>query len=193
MDFQKVKCLIELSIQGDKASFRSLVESHQPFAYAVAFRLLNNDFETEEVVQEAFIRVWKNLTKYDNNMRFTTWLYKIVVNLCYDRIRYFKTTKNLRNVNISGSVLVNMASDSNIEQELINREQADIIKFLTDSLTPHQKLVFVLSELEGLSPGEINEITGLSANKIKSNLYCARQVIKEKLIRIEERIGNYAI
>lgn len=188
-----MKCLIELSIQGDKASFRSLVESHQPFAYAVAFRLLNNDFETEEVVQEAFIRVWKNLTKYDNNMRFTTWLYKIVVNLCYDRIRYFKTTKNLRNVNISGSVLVNMASDSNIEQELINREQADIIKFLTDSLTPHQKLVFVLSELEGLSPGEINEITGLSANKIKSNLYCARQVIKEKLIRIEERIGNYAI
>jgi RNA polymerase sigma-70 factor (ECF subfamily) len=191
MDQQTVKLLINQSVDGDKASFRKLVESHQAYIYTTAFRLLCNDYDAEEIVQETFIRVWKNLYRFNNEMRFSTWLYKIVVNLCYDRIRAIKSSRNKIHFDMESSVILNQPSFDNIEASLINRELAEIIRFLTDELTPKQKLVFTLTELEGLSVEEILTITGLTPQKIKSNLYCARQIIKYKLVKIEERRGQH--
>jgi RNA polymerase sigma-70 factor (ECF subfamily) len=192
MDHQTVKLLISHSISGDTVSFRKLVEFHQPFAYAAAFRLLCNDYEAEEIVQEAFIRVWKHLKDFKMDMRFTTWLYKIVVNLSYDRIKANKAHHSSIHYDMESSVILNQSSSENIESSLINHDLAQIIRFLTGELTPKQKLIFTLTELEGLSVEEIITITGMSPGKIKSNLYCARQTIKNKLIRIEERRGSYA-
>ena len=193
MDQQTVKLLISESIYGDTASFRKLVEFHQPFAYAAAFRLLCNDYEAEEIVQEAFIRVWKHLKDFKIEMRFTTWLYKIVMNLCYDKIKSNKTHHNHMHYDLESSVILNQSSSENIEDNLINHDLAQIIRFFTAELTPRQKLVFTLTELEGFSVEEITIITGMSPDKIKSNLYCARQNIKNKLIRIEERKGSHAV
>jgi len=192
MDQQTVKLLISHSNHGDTDSFRKLVEFHQPFAYAAAFRLLCNDYEAEEIVQEAFIRVWKHLKDFKVEMRFTTWLYKIVINLCYDRIKANKVRHNRIHYDMESSVILNQSSSENIEASLINHDLAQMIRFFTGELTPRQKLVFTLSELEGLSVEEITVITGLSPDKIKSNLYCARQNIKNKLI-IEERKGSHAV
>ena len=126
-------------------------------------------------------------------MRFTTWLYKIVVNLCYDKIKANKARHNLLHYDLESSVILNQSSSENIETNLINHDLAQIIRFFTGELTPRQKLVFTLTELEGFSVEEITLITGLSPDKIKSNLYCARQHIKNKLIRIEERRGSHAL
>lgn len=191
MDQQTVNLLISQSNHGDTASFRKLVEFHQPFAYSVAFRLLCNDYESEEIVQEAFIRVWKHLKDFKMEMRFTTWLYKIVVNLCYDRIKARKAHHNHIHYDMEGSVVLNQPSSDNIEASVINHDLAQIIRFFTGELTPKQRLVFTLAELEGLSVEEIIVVTGMSPGKIKSNLYCARQTIKNKLIRIEERKGSH--
>ncbi len=191
MDQHTVKSLINQSLNGDKTSFRKLLEFYQPFAYATAFRLVCNEYESEEIVQEAFIRVWKNLDRFDCNMRFTTWLYKIVVNLSYDKIRTARILQNKTDFDLSNYAILNKSSAENIESGLINRELAEIIRILTGKLTPRQKLVFTLSELEGLSVDEIKTITGLTSQKIKSNLYCARQNIREKLDRIENRRENH--
>jgi RNA polymerase sigma-70 factor, ECF subfamily len=193
MDQQTVKLLISQSIHGDTASFRKLVEFHQPFAYAAAFRLLCNDYEAEEIVQEAFIRVWKHLKDFKLEMRFTTWLYKIVMNLCYDKMKAKKAHQNRIYYDLDSSVILNQSSSENIEASIINHDLAQIIRLITGDLTPRQKLVFTLTELEGFSVEEIRVITGMSADKIKSNLYCARQNIKNKLIRIEERKGSHAL
>jgi len=193
MDHQTVKLLITHSIHGDTVSFRKLVELHQQYAYAAAFKLLCNDYEAEEIVQEAFIRVWKHLKDFKQDMRFGTWLYKIVVNLCYDKIKANKVRNNRVHCDLENSVILNQASSENIENNLINHDLAKIISFLTGELTPKQKLVFTLTELEDLSVEEITVITGMSPGKIKSNLYCARQTIKDKLVRIEERKGSHAI
>ena len=91
----------------------------------------------------------------------------------------------------SGPVILNQTSSENIETTLINKELAGFIRILTDHLTPKQKIVFTLSELEELSVDEISTITRLTPQKIKSNLYCARQTIKDKLIRMEERRKNH--
>jgi RNA polymerase sigma-70 factor (ECF subfamily) len=187
MDHQTTKALIKKSCDNDTGAFRKLVEAHQSFIYATAFRLLCNEYETEEVTQETFIKVWKNLNNFNNDMRFTTWLRKIVVNLCYDKLKARKRRNNNIVFNSENQGILNHPSEDDIEKELSNHEMAEIIGVLSDQLTPKQKMVFVLSELEGLTTDEIFEISGLSAGKIKSNLYCARQTIKEKLIKIEER------
>jgi len=187
MNQQAIRSLIDLSVHGDKASFRRLVESHQDFVYATAFRLLCNDYDTEEVVQETFIRVWKNLDRFNNEMRFTTWLYKIVVNLCYDKMKAYRSSRNHFMVGMDGSLAMNQPSAENIETTFMNSELAGIIRFLTDQLTPKQKLVFTLVAIEELTVDEIVTITGMTPEKIKSNLYCAKQNIKKKLNRMEER------
>jgi len=193
MDQQAVKRLIEQSIQGDQISFRRLVEIHQSFAYSVAFRLTCNEFETEEVVQEAFIRVWKNLPGFKKEMRFSTWLYKIVVNLCYDSLKAARARNRFKIHLSENTEVTNKCSNYNAELQLSNREQADLIRLLTEKLSPRQKVVFFLSELEELDTPEIMAITGFSAGKIKSNLYCARQVIREKLNNISKIHGRYEI
>lgn len=173
--------LIQRSRQNDLEAFRTLVDTHQAFVFSVAFRLLCDEDNAKDVAQETFIRVWKHIDRFNTEMRFTTWVYKIATNLCYDRIKSEKRRNNHEISNIEKSVLLSVASDENIETSLINSELAITIRFLSNQLTPKQKMVFTLRELEGLEVEEIIEITGLSSEKIKSNLYCARQTIREKL------------
>jgi RNA polymerase sigma-70 factor (ECF subfamily) len=167
------------------------VENNQSFVYSIAFRMLCNSFEAEEIVQETFIRVWKNLKRFNNEMQFTTWLYKIAVNLCYDKMKAGKPFKNNVSIDFKNNVVFTIASLENTESQIINKDLAAIIIFLTDELTPKQKLVFTLTELEGLSNEDIAKITGLTPQKIKSNLYCAKQTIRQKLEAIIERRGIY--
>lgn len=173
--------LIHRSRLNDLEAFGLLVEQHQSFVYSVAFRLLCDDENAKDAAQETFIRVWKNIGRFREEMRFTTWLYKITTNLCYDHIKSEKRRNNHVVPVIEKSELMNLASDENIETALINSELAIAIRFLTEQLTTKQKLVFTLRELEGLEVEEISKITGLSPGKIKSNLYCARQSIRAKL------------
>src|SRR5512133_239519 len=180
--------LIEQCRSGDKVSFKKLVEIHQPFIYAVAFRLLCSNFESEEIVQETFIRVWKNLGSFNPEKQFRTWLYKITVNLCYDKMRAQRHLKNT--IHPDNILLLNFANNENVEEEIINRDLAALILTLTGKLTPKQKVVFTLVEVEGFSFDEVSEITGLTHEKISSNLYCAHRFIKEKLECIDENADN---
>lgn len=174
--------LIDLSIKKDAQAFRKLVESHQVMVYSLAFRLLCDDEDAKDVVQETFIKVWNHLHRYNAEMKFTTWLYSIATNLCYDRL---KTRKRKTAFSLSDQNILNeLISNENIEKTLINAELSTIIQQLTDELTPKQKLAFTLRDLEGLEIDEIVKITGLSAEKIKSNLYLARQYIRKKIENI---------
>ena len=119
MDQLTIQSLILRSKNNDTASFGKLVEAHQSFVYRVAFRLLCNEFDTEEVVQETFIKVWKNIHRFNTEMRFKTWLYKIAVNLCYDKIKTIKRYQNKVHFDIENSAVLNHSSLENLEN---NRE-----------------------------------------------------------------------
>ena len=186
MNIEKVRNLVELSKQGDTAAFRKLVETCQPFVFRLAFRLLCSDDEAKDIVQETFIRVWLNLNKYKNNARFSTWLYKIACNLCYDRLRAMKRSYTT-NIDLSE---LDLADGNDIEKSVINSDLAEWITTLTNELTPKQRLVFMLRDIEEMELDEVKEITGMSGAKIKSNLYLARQYIKKRIKNDELRIKN---
>ena len=180
MNQKKIEDLIERSKQHDKVAFRQLVEICQPFVFRIAFRLLCCEEETKDIVQETFIRVWLHLHKYNYRNRFSTWLYKITCNLCYDRLRSMKLLPGNVATSVDLSKLV-IPDECDIEQTIINSELIKWITTLTYDLSPKQRLVFTLRDIEGLELDEIREITGMSSAKIKSNLYLARQYIRKRI------------
>jgi len=171
--------LVLSSQKNDTKAFRKLVEAYQPMVFSLAFRMLCNEDDAKDMVQETFIRIWKKIRTFDNGHNFSTWVYTIATNLCYDQLR--KTKRKPIDNHVDQQVLKKFVSEENNEQAIINSELAAIITGLTEELSPKQKLVFTLRDLEGLEIDEIVAITTLSHEKIKSNLFLARQFIRKKI------------
>ncbi|MCD8177110.1 MAG: sigma-70 family RNA polymerase sigma factor [Tannerellaceae bacterium] len=173
---------IEKCKQGDSHSFGMLVHEFQPMVYRLSFRLLADPDETKDAVQETFIKVWLSIRSYNPGYKFTTWLFKIACNTCHDRLRKLQHQPESADWFES---FQRLDSGENIENTLINKDLKEVILHLTEKLTPKQKMVFVLSDLEEMDVGEIETVTGLTPAKIKSNLYLARKYIRTKLSNLE--------
>ncbi len=171
--------LIKKAVDGDLSAFGTILKNYQYYAYTVAFRVLTNDDDAKDVVQECFVRIWKNLGSYNRKVKFTTWMYKIVINLCYDKLRSRKK-ENERRETLDDDFV---SAIDNPEKELTNKEQAEIIKRISDGLPEKQKMVFVLRDLEELTTEEVSQITNISVESVKTNLSLARKTIRTKLIK----------
>ncbi|MBS1557978.1 MAG: RNA polymerase sigma factor [Bacteroidetes bacterium] len=166
--------LIRKSQQGDGTAFRLLVESHQALAYSIAFRFTREEQESEDIVQEAFVKIWKNLSKYNTEFRFKTWLARIVTNQCLDYLKSARK-KSMSKILISEEMAISH------ELKMESEELKTIVYKLADQLTEKQKAVFILRDLEMLEPEEVCSTLQMSDGNMKSNLYYARLKIKEGL------------
>ncbi len=171
--------LIEKAQRGDSQAFRKLVEMHRLFAYSVAFRFTGNAPDAEDITQEVFIKLWRNLGKYKQGIKLTTWLYQIITNHCLDYLKSASRKNQMKHVEMKLSRQI--TDESNHGQQVEDRELLHIVTDLAKQLTPKQQTVFVLRDLEGLSVDEVCKILDMSAEKMKSNLYYARQKIREDL------------
>jgi len=178
--------ILSRCVKGDLVAFRKLVETFQPYAYALSLRILCEPEDARDVVQESFIRVWKHLPQYDVRKKFTTWLYKIVTNLCYDLLKSRERKSKWIVPRANELQEASSPSGENPEMRCVNKDLIDRIKVLAEGLTPKQRIVFILRDLQDLAMQEVMEITGLSSSKVKSNLYHARMNIREKLLMLEK-------
>jgi RNA polymerase sigma-70 factor, ECF subfamily len=171
--------ILSLAIQGNRQAFRQIVEAHQSFAYAVAFRIIGDKTEAQDITQEAFVRLWKHIATYKQEIKLSTWLYKIVTNLCLDflksaRYQQYRLHDDLNHAGDFHSVVTP-------ENVLHEKELRDEIERATNTLSPIQKAVFVLRDLEALAVDEVCEVLSMSPDNVKSNLYHARKKISETL------------
>ena len=176
----KLSIHIDLCRQGYSEAFGYIVTEYRQLVYTLAFRLLCDEDDAKDATQEAFIRAWRNISRYKQQYKFSTWIYKIASNVCYDKMR---SERRISKVNLSDCDLY---SEERPDDLLNNKELKELIINITKGLTPKQKLVFTLSDLEGLDFGEISIITGLTPTKIKSNIYLARKYIKSKIANYEK-------
>ncbi len=172
--------LIEQCRGGNFTNFRKLVELTSPYAFSVALRMLGNEAQARDVVQETLVTIWQKLEKIKSAEVYKTWIYRIVVNKCYDHMRRVKRNPEF-NVNETTWTMISNTVSQAPSAELENREISKIITVLTQKLSSKQKAVFVLSDLEGMTNDEISEIMGLSKSSVKANLYHARKSISEKV------------
>jgi RNA polymerase sigma-70 factor (ECF subfamily) len=179
MEQHQINKYIDLCKMGNTDAFKHIVSEYQQLVYTLAFRILCNEADAEDIAQETFIKLWQNISRYKQQYKFSTWVYRIACNACYDKLR---SKHNIKNVNITD---YDTFSGINQEEQLHNKQIKELILKLIDGLPPKQKLVFILSDIEDLKIDEIHIITGMTSSKIKSNLYLARKYIKSKIINYE--------
>jgi RNA polymerase sigma-70 factor (ECF subfamily) len=128
------------------------------------------------VVQETLVTIWQKLKGIKSAEVYKIWIYKIVINKCYDQLRHKKRNREYVADEKTWQILSERFSQMPSSQ-LENDETARIIGLLTDKLSPKQKTIFILSEIEEMTSDEITEVTGISKTVIKANLYHARKSI----------------
>ncbi|MGC3977870.1 MAG: RNA polymerase sigma factor [Paludibacteraceae bacterium] len=178
MDNQEIQDLITLGKKGDKKAFSTLIDFYQSKVFGLAFRMLCNEEDAKDAMQDTFIKAWMQIKTYQSDYQFSTWIYKIASNICIDKL---KSSHKKRSVRLTDINNYETSNEIGVEDKLINKELATRIKVITNTLSPKQKMLFTLRYLEGLEMDEITQITGLSTIKIKNNLYLARQAVAKQI------------
>jgi RNA polymerase sigma factor (sigma-70 family) len=169
-------------LDGDKHAFRYFIEQYRDMAYSLAISIVKNPPLAEEVTQDAFIKAYKALPKFEQRAKFSTWLYKIVTNEALKKVRK-------KNLDYSADIeQINDIQHSEINEsisELAEQDQKYYINLVLDKMTPNDSLVLRLFYLNENSLKEIMEITGFSETNIKTILHRARKrfyiILKEEL------------
>ena len=171
--------LINKAAKGDQNAFRHLVELYQSFAYALAYRYTTEEDDAEDITQEAFIKIWKNLDRYDAQFPFKAWLGKIITNLCLDHLKSGRRKHESKKTKTDNTL--EMASTDEPGKELEISELRSIVNQLAAQLTEQQRSVFILRDLEMFTSDEVCAMLNQSPGNLKSNLYYARLKIKQGL------------
>lgn len=173
--------LIKLAQEGDKISFGKLVDHYSQYVYAISLKMTGDADDARDTAQESFIKVWEKIHTYNSSFKFTTWLYKIVMNTCLDKLRkrnreqqIFKRADRVEHLELSSS------ADARVEFE--EKQLVEFIRVISRKLSSKQHSVFVLHDLEDLTQEEISNILGMPKGNVKSNLHYARKAIRQLLI-----------
>jgi RNA polymerase sigma-70 factor (ECF subfamily) len=166
--------------EGDMAALGDIARRHQDKILSLSYRVLGDWHRAEDVAQETFLRVHRAAKNYKPKAKFTTWLYRIVVNLCFDEQR--KQTKAIAPLeNVDPVVLVK--SDSNAAER---KEVVKLVKTAVNELPERQRLAVILHRYDGLSHGEISEVTGWTQSAVESLLVRAYANLREKLDKMKD-------
>lgn len=179
--------LIALAQSGDQAAFRRLVERHQRRAFAIAVGLVRDENDARELVQEAFLRVYRGLDTFQQQSSFFTWLYRIVTNLAIDLMR--KPGRKDAELD-EGRAQDDEAQDFPLVSRIDGADPIDVlrrgeiakrIQAALDALPPYHRGVILMREVEGMSYEEMAQAMGVSKGTIMSRLFHARQKMQKAL------------
>jgi RNA polymerase sigma-70 factor, ECF subfamily len=179
--------LVRLARKGDRKAFGDLVLKYQDKIYRLARRMTETDEDAEDVLQEAFVKAYRSLAHFRGASKFSTWLYRITVNLALMKLR----KKKLNAVSLDVPV---MTEDGEVQRDyksggldplanLVERESREILDRAIADLPHSYRAVFVLRHIEGLSTGETARILKLSIPAVKSRLHRTRLELRAKLLR----------
>jgi RNA polymerase sigma-70 factor (ECF subfamily) len=164
---------IKKTLEGDSNSFSVLVERYQNMVFALALKMLKHREESEEVSQDTFIKVYKSLSKFNGESKFSTWIYRIAYNTCLDRIK--KNSKYNNNVEINEITSNEISHTESIFDSLENKERSIIVKQCMDKLPEDERIIIHLFYFEELNLKEIVEIVSVTEGNVKVKLFRARK------------------
>lgn len=184
--------LVDAARGGDARAFRTLVETHQSRLFAVAYGMLRDRDDAMDAVQDAFIKAHKKLAEFEGNAAFSTWLYRICVNLCIDRKR---AEARRRKVDLDDALATHKEEDtlyaeaeiggrltgSNPLRTLSDRELGTEIGQALSGLSDDHRAILLLREVEGMSYEEIAEALEIPRGTVMSRLFHARRNMQRLL------------
>jgi RNA polymerase sigma-70 factor (ECF subfamily) len=180
-----VKKRIKQVLKGDQNAFGEIIEIYKDKVYQICYRMLGNRHEAEDMAQEAFIRAYVNIHRFNIELKFSTWLYRIATNLCIDRIRKKKPDYYL-DAEVPGTEGLNMysqiSSDTRLpEDDVESLELQTLIQTEISKLPDKYRAVIVLKYIEELSLNEISEILELPLGTVKTRIHRGREALRKQL------------
>lgn len=183
--------LVRRAQANDKEAYEELIKRHQQRVFAVASGILRRHEDIEDIAQQVFIKAYFSLKRFDGRAAFSTWLYRITLNECWDLLRKKKVRPLLYESDLSEEQAERIASSESTEgagpdirQRLETQQQVDL---LLEGLDQRDKLMLVLKEVEGLSIEEIAEVLDLNANTVKVRLFRARRRVVKAAAERQEK------
>lgn len=170
------RTLAERAQRGDQAAFATLVTRHQRYVYTLAYRLLRDPQEAEDLSQEAFLRAWRGIAGYRGEAQFTTWLYRIVTNLCYNRLPGLR--RQLVQVGTDRLERAPAPARHNPQVQVEAGERRARVLRAIEALPDKYRLVVTLFYLQDQSYQEIAAVLDLPLGTVKTHLYRARERLK---------------
>lgn len=161
--------------KGDLQAFGELVKYHQLFLYNLALRSVSHPQEAEDVTQETFLRAWRYLPSFRGDSLFRTWLYRILVNICYDR--YPRLKRDFEMLALDDVDITEQESGS-LESTLEQWELSQLIQQMMENLSENYRMVLFLRYSQELSYQEISTVLNLPSGTVKTIIHRARRQLK---------------
>ncbi len=168
------------TLEGDQDAFAEIVYTFQDAVYNLCYRMLGDSGEAEDAAQEAFLRAYSNLQRYDTSRSFKTWLLSIASNHCIDRLRRRRMTFLSIDEPLPSSI--HLSSDEpEPEESTLRNERSEMIQSLLDELNPDYRAAVILRYWYDYSYAEIADVMDTTESAVKSRLFRARQSLAQKL------------
>lgn len=177
------KALVREFKGGNKGAFDTLCLRHKDRVFNLCYHLLSDYEEAKDVAQDIFVKVYKHLGGFKEESKFSTWLYRVAVNTCKNKIkspwfrhRFRAVSIGERDCDDNMEVVRDIIDESASPADAVERgERENLVRKAIDTLPKGQKVVILLRHMEGLSYEEIAGITGLNLGTVKSKIARARQ------------------
>lgn len=183
---------VQAALQGDQDAFAEIVLAYQDAVYNLCYRMLGERGEAEDAAQEAFLRAYLNLARYDAERSFKTWILSIASNYCIDRLRRRRLQWMSLDDEPTADSLALSSDEPEPEPATLTKERSAAIQSLLDELSPDYRAAVVLRYWYDYSYAEIADMMDTTESAVKSRLFRARQALADKLgaDAASARLGN---
>lgn len=176
--------LVARSLTQDQAAFGLLIDRHAAAIVNLAYRMVGNRAEAEDLAQETFLAAFKALKTFRADSKFSTWLYRIASNKCKDWLRVKRPGQGVQDVDVDEALDVHMAEDRTPEQLLSQQQVALELEQAIQRLPPLYREAFVLKHVEGLTYEEMEAILGVNGDTLKMRVYKGRVQLSRELAQL---------
>lgn len=179
--------LVRRARNGERAAFNALVERYQRRVFGVCYGMVRSSDDAQDMVQETFVRAYRNLDRFEGTASFYTWIYRIAKNVCIDHLRKVQRNRTVDYDDAIGrdedseSTLLPPRLDANPAHMAGRRELVGKIEEALEGLSLKHREVILLREVEGLAYAEIAETLGISIGTVMSRLFFARRNLQQAL------------
>lgn len=169
---------------GDMVAFEALVLRKTPAVVSLARRVLGDAEDARDVAQMVFVRVWEQISRYDDQYSFNTWLYRIATNLSID---YLRSTRSRERAHGATLHLIRRREENTAAETIRPAEEGELLRLfrrISQRLSGKQKAAFILREMEDCETSQIAEILGCGESTVRNHLFNARRILRRELERI---------
>lgn len=195
MDLDRERILVRALKRGDRRAFDEVVKQFKDKIFGLIYRMMGDPQEAEDVAQEVFVTLFTAVEGFRGEARLSTWLYRIAVNHCKNRLKYLDRRKKWQQQSLDqmtdrelpqsgnagkGSLGSSIPRPDHMAEGL---QMERIVQRELKGMEPDQRMLILLRDVQGLAYQEIEEITGLALGTVKSRLHRARMALKERIAK----------